>query len=92
MKRYKKAIGIMIPSLDGDWVTFEDHQFEVEDMDKEICRLYEEKLSVSEALATQTVKLEENTALLRRIIECCPPDFLKKQCDLLLDIVNSNSI
>jgi len=92
MKRYKKAIGIMIPSLDGDWVTFEDHRFEVEDMDKEICRLYEEKLSASEALATQTVKLEETTALLRRIIECYPPDFLKEQCELLSDIVNSKSI
>lgn len=84
MKRYQKAIGVMLPSKKGDWVTFSDHLFETEDFHKEIERL-------EDLLRNQKNQIEKTSALLTRIVNCFPPNILEEQINVLIDILESDN-
>jgi len=88
MKRYKKILGTMMPSTTGNWVTYQDYEVEVKNNALLSARM-EERDHLVDDLEKQ---LEETSSLLRRIVDCFPPSFLKEQCELLNDIVLLSNI
>lgn len=92
MKRYKKVLGVMVPSSTGEWVSFDDYDLDIvgaaamNDLMTSCLNTRDQRI---DGLRKQ---LEETTLLLNRIVECFPPSFLKEQCEVITDIVNIGTI